>query len=132
MLPKKIINNKKECTRCLNWKDLSKFNKGKSTNSRRSQCRECERDYKIMLRYSLTLEDVKTFWETKNCQICNYKLSKDFGKSKRHLCFDHNHKTGKFRGILCNNCNSAIGYLNDDIEILKNAINYLKNEKNTK
>lgn len=36
------------------------------------------------------------------------------------------HKTGNLRGLLCTNCNSGIGHLQDDIKILKIAINYLK------
>jgi Recombination endonuclease VII/HECT-like Ubiquitin-conjugating enzyme (E2)-binding len=42
---------------------------------------------------------------------------------------DHNHKTRKFRGILCNSCNTLLGFSKDSIKILKNAISYLKKEK---
>lgn len=43
----------------------------------------------------------------------------------RQLCLDHDHKTGKFRGWLCDLCNTGIGKLGDDLEGLDRAIRYL-------
>lgn len=42
------------------------------------------------------------------------------------LYIDHCHTNGHVRGLLCQKCNSALGLLQDDINILTNAINYLK------
>jgi len=39
---------------------------------------------------------------------------------------DHCHKTNKIRGLLCGKCNSAIGFFDDDTELLEKAIDYLK------
>ncbi len=39
---------------------------------------------------------------------------------------DHNHNTGKVRGLLCNNCNAGIGLFQDSIKILEKALLYLK------
>ncbi|WP_347878324.1 endonuclease VII domain-containing protein [Streptomyces sp. KS 21] len=39
---------------------------------------------------------------------------------------DHCHETGRVRGVLCFNCNSAIGKLGDDPDILRRAISYLE------
>ena len=47
-------------------------------------------------------------------------------KNSRQWYVDHCHVTGKFRGLLCNNCNSALGLLRDDIAVLERAIAYLK------
>lgn len=38
---------------------------------------------------------------------------------------DHDHKTGKVRGLLCTPCNTGIGMLQDDPEIVKKALDYL-------
>lgn len=39
---------------------------------------------------------------------------------------DHDHKTGKFRAILCRACNLALGHVKDDINRLQQLIEYLK------
>jgi hypothetical protein len=53
------------------------------------------------------------------CAICRRK-------SKRRLEIDHCHKTGKVRGLLCGNCNTALGRCHDDPDILRAAIAYLE------
>ncbi len=54
------------------------------------------------------------------CELCG-KVDK--------ICFDHDHKTGKFRGWICRHCNSALGYVKDNIQILELMIEYIKNNK---
>jgi hypothetical protein len=39
------------------------------------------------------------------------------------------YETGQVRGLLCNNCNLAIGFFKDDVETLKNVIKYLEQAK---
>ena len=60
------------------------------------------------------------------CAICHneFKIFTDSHIKDIHI--DHNHITNKVRGLLCIKCNSGIGYLNDDINLLKEAIKYLK------
>ena len=41
------------------------------------------------------------------------------------ICIDHDHKTGKIRGLLCHYCNSGLGLLGDTIERVTNTIEYL-------
>ena len=55
------------------------------------------------------------------CKICGTKTPK--GKGRFHI--DHCHKTNKIRGLLCTNCNVALGLLQDDIKISASAIQYL-------
>src|ERR1039458_3188568 len=42
------------------------------------------------------------------------------------LQFDHDHVTGQFRGWLCNQCNSGIGFLGDDLSGALHAVKYLR------
>lgn len=74
--------------------------------------------------YGMTLEEYDFMYESQNgrCAICK-RPSTDFPKG---LHVDHNHKTNKVRGLLCQPCNHAIGNFLDNIEILKSAIHYLE------
>lgn len=56
------------------------------------------------------------------CSICGEKQE----DLPRMLCVDHCHESGKFRGLLCDNCNTAIGLMKDDVDSLKKAIEYLE------
>ena len=44
---------------------------------------------------------------------------------KKALSVDHNHLTGKVRGLLCNACNIALGQVKDDVDVLNQLIHYL-------
>lgn len=59
------------------------------------------------------------------CDIC-----KNPGKKRNGITLDHDHKTGKFRGWLCSNCNTAIGLVHENIERLEAIKQYLKNNEN--
>jgi len=56
------------------------------------------------------------------CEVCGL-MGKSF---KKGLHYDHNHRTGKFRGWLCIKCNMALGMVGDNINILEKLIVYLK------
>jgi len=57
-----------------------------------------------------------------NCKICGINQS----MLKKRLSVDHSHTTGKIRGLLCAKCNSAIGLLSDDAEVISRAAAYIK------
>jgi hypothetical protein len=73
-------------------------------------------------RYGLTPEAVEVLLQVQGgrCPICNTEL----GKSRSHI--DHDHATGRVRGILCLKCNAGIGMLADSPDRLAAAIAYLK------
>lgn len=67
------------------------------------------------------------------CAICckEILISNKNNLGSKDIChLDHNHINGNIRGLLCSNCNLAIGLLKDDIIILTKAINYLSKEEN--
>lgn len=56
------------------------------------------------------------------CKICFVHRE----ELKRALCVDHDHDTGKVRGLLCDTCNRSLGLLKDNVNILMNAVKYLQ------
>lgn len=76
--------------------------------------------------YGITIEDRDLMFIEQDgcCKICK----KHEDEVSRSLHIDHCHATGRVRGLLCFKCNSLIGMAQDNVEILVNAINYLKKE----
>lgn len=86
-------------------------------------CSISQIEKKRLKRSGLLPEDYKTSQlKIQNCEICG-KTIKD---NKKKLSVDHCHKTGKFRGMLCFKCNIGLGMFNDNINIIKKSIIYLK------
>ena len=61
------------------------------------------------------------------CAICKMAFVID-GKKSQVPVVDHNHTTGAIRGLLCLKCNNAIGLLQDSVQVILNAAEYLKME----
>lgn len=61
--------------------------------------------------------------ERKQKGLC--KLCKCEETHYRRLSVDHCHKTGRVRGLLCNNCNRGLGLLKDNVTVLKRAVKHL-------
>jgi hypothetical protein len=57
--------------------------------------------------------------------ICGKPETKTRGQSVRSLAVDHNHATRAVRGLLCGNCNIALGYFDHDPKIVRRAVAYL-------
>lgn len=85
------------------------------------------REKAIKRHYKISLEDYNNLLNQQNnrCKICNREFT---GINPMVPNIDHDHKTGKVRGILCSKHNIALGGFEDNIEFLKNAINYLNME----
>lgn len=77
-------------------------------------------------KFGLSLEDFDKIYKSQNgcCKIC--KIPEADLTSPSKLCVDHDHKTGKVRGLLCPICNHGLGNFRDNIEIIKEAIKYLQ------
>jgi hypothetical protein len=77
-------------------------------------------------RHGLTLEEFGLMLSQNNnsCWICNTSF-----KTIPEAKIDHCHTTGKVRGLLCSNCNTALGLIKDNATVLNNMIHYLKNTK---
>jgi hypothetical protein len=80
--------------------------------------------------YGLSIEDHKKLLEKQNnvCAICKKPETsvKRKGSEIRPLAIDHCHKTKKNRGLLCTRCNTALGLLKEDPNIMSLMIGYIK------
>lgn len=86
-------------------------------------CKSCAKinaDWQRLKKYGLdkTSYEVLLKKQKNNCAICLQEFV-----STPHI--DHDHKTGKVRGLLCYPCNSGLGQFDDKIDRLKRAIKYL-------
>lgn len=129
-------DGKWKCVKCNNWKLPSEFYKSsRDWNGIKTTCKNCGVEhhreymyvYNIKRKYGISIYEYETLLIKQNgvCAICkNKKLS---SKKNGRLCVDHNHESGEIRGLLCSNCNTALGLMKDDINSLKMAIEYLKN-----
>lgn len=77
---------------------------------------------KLKYKYGITKQQYKNLCDSQNgrCAICEKEL--DMAKN---TCIDHDHKTGKIRGILCSNCNRGLGGFMDNQEFTRSATEYL-------
>ena len=130
----------KKCTKCGKTKPKTEFNKDSHTpDGVRRYCRECQKEenkkrryknpdewknYHYFAKYGISLDEYNEMFTLQNgcCYICGIHSS----KLNRNLAVDHCHTTGKVRKLLCTNCNSGIGKLQENIELLQKAISYLK------
>lgn len=95
-------------------------------------CKKCGEDRirrtTIKSRYKITEEEYEKKLEKQEgvCEICGGVNKEGKNGKRRRLSIDHDHKTGKIRGLLCNNCNFGIGFFCDNIKNMERAIEYLK------
>lgn len=69
-------------------------------------------------KYNMTEGELDTLFRNPRCAICG---------SYTNLHIDHDHNTGRVRGLLCSSCNRGLGCFVDNIEYLLQAVAYLKN-----
>ena len=131
---------KKTCYICKVEKSTDDFYvRNKKTMVLHGSCKECDKarvrkrhlenpartknnDLKRM--YGITLEEHNKMFDEQSgvCYLCHKPGD---GRWKK-LCVDHDHKTGKVRKLLCRSCNTALGQVGDNIDLLERMVTYLK------
>jgi hypothetical protein len=86
-------------------------------------CKRCHAD-KELRRKAVKYGADPSVLNTSRCESCG-DLPTGTGRDGI-LCLDHNHQTGKYRGMLCRSCNLAIGFLSDDPVRCELAAEYLR------
>jgi Autographiviridae endonuclease VII len=78
--------------------------------------------YKLLHTFGITLE---TFRDLEAAQLGRCAICGGTNSSGHALALDHDHKSGRIRGLLCRKCNLGVGYFGDDPERLRAAASYL-------
>lgn len=125
----------KRCPACSGVKPTGDFPRNRSTrDGRGSYCKPCHnaktkatytrlygssRHYHLLRRYGVGSAEVEALISAQAglCAIC---------REGRAEHVDHEHLTGRVRGVLCFNCNGGLGQFRDRPEVLKRAITYLE------
>jgi len=112
---------------------------------RRLMCYACQpvngdrkvtyRNKHLKSKYGITQSKYFSLFDLQDgkCRICDTALNHNqnalrLGEKRdpQSVCIDHCHKTGKVRGLLCFHCNTALGHVFDNSDVLKKMIKYLE------
>ena len=130
---KEIINGDLRCRHCR-WLYTQEYNENKErlksiNKSYNVRNKNNRRNWKLLQKYNLTLDEYDQILEHQNgvCAICSKKeIVLDINGEIRNLAVDHDHKTGKIRGLLCFSCNGGLERFCDDYQNIAAAIKYLE------
>lgn len=132
-LGKKPTRTCLDCKLCSDELNLYVSNKG-SKYGKRNLCVSCavirnnkqpkqkdwKTDHQTKKRYGVDVATYKQRMQTQqNCEICG---------SIKELCYDHDHNTMQFRGVLCRSCNRSLGQLGDNLSSILKVVDYLTKE----
>ena len=114
------------------WREQNAINVSKYQQEYQSEYKTREDiQFKTWMRnlhknYKITPSIFNEMWVNQcgKCAICK-QMMEPRGRMKSSATVDHNHETGKVRGLLCRGCNHGIGQLKDDPEVLLSAYEYL-------
>lgn len=130
-LPRLIsTENEKQCRMCQITYNIHEFIQMRN-GYRTSYCKTCTRSYAFgasLKKYGLSKEQYLDMLIEQNnkCAICKQETDKRLSIDHDHSCCV-NGSCGKcVRGLLCSNCNSALGFAKDNVDILKSMIEYLQ------
>lgn len=144
----------RHCLRCKQPKPLEEFTWIPSKADYYSYCKPCQKEYRkerywnnredelkknqewqksnkhqrknttLMHRFGITMDYYNKLLKDQDekCAICGV----DQSVLDRKFAVDHDHVTDEVRGLLCQRCNSGIGYLYDNFEVVQKAADYLK------
>jgi len=108
-------------------KNIDKMRMWAKTKAATTAYKNVHRNWKLQKDFGLSLEEYNQMFAAQNglCLGC-YKHQSIF---KKAFAVDHDHLTGKVRGLLCMKCNSVLGYVADDSTILRRLADYADKHK---
>lgn len=91
--------------------------------------RKQPKEYALQRKFKITLADYEQLQASQDnvCAICGCPEAIILATGKRKsLAVDHDHKTGKIRGLLCSLCNTALGLLREDSIRIIGMLRYIQ------
>lgn len=84
-----------------------------------TRCKACNSANQLKVKYGISADRVAEMVEQQGglCAICGLG---------RPLVVDHDHESGQFRGLLCRQCNAALGMFSDEAARIQAAADYLR------
>lgn len=119
--PDRMFDTDLRCIDCRQTKPRTEFTDNKAMQrGHGSYCKQCTHA-RIRIHRGVHIDDAYLRPAAdQRCEICSS------AGGKRGMFFDHDHTTGRFRGWLCSRCNTAIGQLRDDADLVAKALAYLQ------
>lgn len=102
------------------WKEKQAAYQRQYYAANRAKVKERVKERRKMRLYGLTEDEYQAMLGVQDgrCAMC--------GQSMKRPHVDHDHETGKVRGLLCKGCNTGLGQFNDSIDSLLDAVAYLQ------
>ena len=131
------------CSRCKREKDDNEFYKEKhGKGGLTSYCKECSINYHLAWQvihrvekneynrnrnHNMVTDDYNKLLKLQNnlCAICGKPENRTYNGKITALMVDHDHKTGKIRGLLCHHCNIILGHMRDELYLCDKVKEYL-------
>jgi hypothetical protein len=120
------MTQSKECRYCAKTKGFHEFTRNiRTSDGRRDECNDCRNAKRRVIR----AVDYDALFVAQNglCAICGID-AQTYGK-RFSIDHDHSDESTPVRALLCSHCNTLIGMANDSVEILTQAIGYLKHHE---
>jgi Recombination endonuclease VII len=123
-----------KCKECIKEKRQKRKEHDKAywkkyANKNVEKLKQRDRKYSLKRKFNMTIEEYNTLLKTQNNQCAIVGCKKQRSSNGKRLAVDHCHKTGKIRGLLCNECNTSLGLLRENTEIILGLIHYLNSKK---
>jgi hypothetical protein len=125
-----VFKNCRQCARLKanEWHRANRMRSNESSRQTYIKNREKRlvqsRDRVLKVKYGLSREQYEGLFVLQNNKCANLGCLADISIASSHV--DHCHTTGKLRGILCKNCNWALGLLKDKTQAIKGLGQYLE------
>jgi hypothetical protein len=117
-----VSNRERAIARSRAWRETNRERYLAYARNYRKNNQTYDRDLHLRRAFGIGMKEYGALLEAQGraCAVCQ-----EVPDETRSLHVDHDHETGKVRGLLCMRCNNALGLFREDPDVLAGAIDYL-------